>query len=183
MKGLPKEIETIRLLGGLAPDSDNPMPEDMRQLVKGHWQAIQQQVPATQFNYDFWVDCDPRRSTYPACRAVVAARNQGTKFDAEMTLAIQEAYYLNARNPYDYSTLIALSDEIGLDKDKFVQDINSPDTNEILLQEIKQSRCMSLNSFPSLLLVNGEKQLRVRPDYINADAMLEQVNRFTRKAN
>lgn len=183
MKGLPKEIETIRLLGGLAPDSDNPMPEDMRQLVKGHWQAIQQQVPATQFNYDFWVDCDPRRSTYPACRAVVAARNQGTKFDAEMTLAIQEAYYLNARNPSDYSTLIALSDEIGLDKDKFVQDINSPDTNEILLQEIKQSRCMSLNSFPSLLLVNGEKQLRVRPDYINADAMLEQVNRFTRKAN
>jgi putative protein-disulfide isomerase len=176
LEGLPKEIVVVRLLGGLAPDSEEPMPEETRQLVQGHWQAIEQQVPATKFNYDFWTKCEPRRSTYPSCRAVIAARNQGQEFDAKITFAIQQAYYLQARNPSDNSTLIELSNELGLDKDRFAQDINSLETNETLRQEIKLSRRLGLNSFPGLLLDNGEKQLRVNPDYINADAMLERIH-------
>lgn len=177
--GLPKEIEIIRLLGGLAPDSEVPMADETRQLVQGHWQTIEQQVPLTQFNYDFWSECEPRRSTYPACRAVIAARMQDETFDAEMTLAIQQAYYLQARNPSDYPTLIELSAELGLDKDRFAQDIESSNTNEILGQEIKQSRQLGLNSFPGLLFDNGEDQLRINPDYIHVDAMLRQIKQFT----
>lgn len=176
LEGLPKEIVVVSLLGGLAPDSEEPMPEETRQLVQGHWQVIEQQVPATKFNYDFWTKCEPRRSTYPSCRAVIAARNQGQEFDAKITFAIQQAYYLQARNPSDNSTLIELSNELGLDKDRFAQDINSLETNETLRQEIKLSRRLGLNSFPGLLLDNGEKQLRVNPDYINADAMLERIH-------
>ncbi len=179
LEGLPKEIESLRLLGGLAPDSEDPMPEETRQLVKGHWQTIEKQVPGTKFNYDFWAECEPRRCTYPSCRAVIAARNQGQEFDAKMTFAIQQAYYLQARNPSDYSILIELSDELGLDKDRFAKDIKSTEINEILQQEIKLSRRLNLNSFPSLLLDNGENQLRINPDYINTDAMLEKINRFT----
>ncbi|MFT5396832.1 MAG: putative protein-disulfide isomerase [Gammaproteobacteria bacterium] len=174
--GLPKEIVVVRLLGGLAPDSEEPMPDETQLLVQGHWQTIEQQVPATKFNYDFWTKCAPRRSTYLSCRAVIAARNQGQEFDAKMTFAIQQAYYLQARNPSDNSTLVKLSDELGLDKDRFAQDINSLETNETLRQEIKLSRRLSLNSFPSLLLDYGEKQLRINPDYINADAMLEKIH-------
>lgn len=176
LEGLPKEIVVVSLLGGLAPDSEEPMPEETRQLVQGHWQVIEQQVPATKFNYDFWTKCEPHRSTYPSCRAVIAARNQGQEFDAKITFAIQQAYYLQARNPSDNSTLIELSNELGLDKDRFAQDINSLETNETLRQEIKLSRRLGLNSFPGLLLDNGEKQLRVNPDYINADAMLERIH-------
>lgn len=175
LEGLPKEIEVVRLLGGLAPDSEEPMAEETQQLVQGHWQTIEQQVPGTKFNYDFWTKCEPRRSTYPSCRAVIAARNQGQEFETKMTFAIQQAYYLQARNPSDISTLIELSNEFGLDKDRFAQDINSLETNETLQQEIKLSRRLGLNSFPSLLLYNGEKQLRINPDYINADAMLEKI--------
>lgn len=179
LDGLPKEIVIVRLLGGLAPDCEEPMSEETRQLVQGHWQTIERQVPVTKFNYDFWTECEPRRSTYLACRAVIAARNQGQGFDAEMTLAIQQAYYLQARNPSDYSTLFALSEELGLDTDRFAKDIKSLATDEILRQEIKQSRRLGLNSFPSLLLEKGEKQLRISPDYTNVDAMLEKFPRIT----
>ncbi len=176
LSGLPKEIEFIRLLGGLAPDSEEPMPEETRLFVQGHWQAIQQQVPQTEFNYDFWNNCVPRRSTYPACRAVIAARYQGQKLDDEMTFAIQRAYYLQARNPSDSSTLIALSEEVGMDKDKFASDIKSSATEEILLQEINECRRLKLNGFPGLLLINGETQNRIKPDYLNAKMMLEKIN-------
>ena len=176
LEGLPKGIVIVRLLGGLAPDSEEPMPDETRQLVQGHWQTIEQQVPGTKFNYDFWTKCEPRRSTFFSCRAVIAARNQGQQFDAKMTFEIQQAYYLQARNPSDISTLIELSDELGLDKDRFARDINSLETNETLQQEIKLSRRLGLNSFPSLLLDKGAKQLRINADYINADAMLEKIH-------
>jgi len=175
LASLPAQIKLVRLLGGLAPDSDAPMPDDMRAYVQGNWQAIEQQVPETKFNHDFWTQCKPRRSTYPACRAVIAARIQDDEFDAAMTLAIQQAYYLQARNPSDISTLIELAAELGLDKNKFTEDISAKATDDILQQGIKQSRALGLNSFPSLLLVTEAKQIRIEPDYINPELMLKKV--------
>jgi putative protein-disulfide isomerase len=175
---LPKQIEVIRLLGGLAIDSDDPMPEEIRTYVQANWQRIEEQVPETKFNYDFWKQCQPRRSTYPTCRAVIAARQQGKEFDQAMTLAIQQAYYLQARNPSDISTLTELAVEIGLDKEKFIASINSAETDERLQQEIKQSRQLGLNNFPSLLLDTGNKQIRIEPDYINYNVMLEKISPY-----
>ncbi len=175
LQALPKEIEVIRLLGGLARDNDDPMPEATKQFVIGNWKRIELTVPDTKFNYDFWTNCKPRRSTYPACRAVIAARKQGSEFDLVMTHAIQNAYYLQARNPSDTSTLIELAEEVGLDKNKFSDDLKSEETDETLRQEIKQSRRLGLNSFPGLLLNDGDKQIRIEPDYINSKSMLEKI--------
>ena len=175
---LPKEINIIRLLGGLAPDSDLPMPENTREYVLQNWRAIEKQVPETKFNYDFWEKCKPRRSTYPACRAVIAARKQKDVFDTAMTLAIQEAYYLEARNPSDYETLINLAEEIGADKNKFSKDVRSTETDKILEEEIQQSKSLDLKSLPSLLFIDGERKIRIEPDYLDAQVMLDQIMRL-----
>ena len=172
---LPKEINIIRLLGGLAPDSNISMPENIREYVLQNWRTIEKKVPETKFNYDFWEYCKPRRSTYPACRAVIAARKQKNKFDATMTLAIQKAYYLQARNPSDYETLIELAGEIGADKNKFSKDVTSPDINKILKEEIQQSESLDLKSLPSLLFINGEKKIKIEPDYLDAEVMLNKI--------
>ena len=176
LEALPKEIEVIRLLGGLARDSDVPMPDETRAYVIDNWQRIEKYVPDTKFNYDFWTKCKPRRSTWSACRAVIAARQQGSEFDVAMTHAIQNAYYLQARNPSDASTLIELAEELGLDKNKFSDDLKSPETDETLQQEIKQSRLLGLNNFPSLLFVDGVKLIRIKPDYFDSENMLQMIN-------
>ena len=178
LEELPKEINIIRLLGGLAPDSDLPMPENTREYVLQNWRAIEKQVPETKFNYDFWEKCKPRRSTYPACRAVIAARKQKDVFDTAMTLAIQEAYYLEARNPSDYETLINLAEEIGADKNKFSKDVRSTETDKTLEEEIQQSKSLDLKSLPSLLFIDGERKIRIEPDYLDAQVMLDQIVRL-----
>ena len=172
---LPKEINVIRLLGGLASDSDIAMPDNIREYVLQNWRAIEKKVPETKFNYDFWEQCKPRRSTYPACRAVIAARKQKNKFDTKMTLAIQKAYYLQARNPSDYETLIELAGEIGADKTKFSKDVASSEIDKILKEEIQQSKSLELKSLPSLVFVNGEKKIKIEPDYLDAKAMLDKI--------
>ena len=185
LEALGKKVETVRLLGGLAKDSDEPMPEQTRSYVINNWRRIEQTVPGTVFNYDFWQTCRPRRSTYPACRAVIAARRQDDppdKLDRAMTRAIQDAYYRGARNPSDDSTLIDLAAELGLDKDKFSEELRAEETHAALRREITLSRELGLNSFPGLLLDDGRKSLRLEPDYLDADAMIAKVELFIRRA-
>lgn len=92
-----------------------------------------------------------------------------------MTLAIQKAYYMQARNPSDYETLIELAEEIGADKTKFSKDITSLETDKILKEEIQKSKSLELNSLPSLLFVNGERKVKIEPDYLDAQAMLNKI--------
>ena len=89
---LPDEVEVKYLLGGLAPDSKEPMPESMQSDIAGYWRRIQQHIPGTKFNFDFWDKCEPKRSTYPACRAVIAARKQNSEIELDMIDKIQNAF-------------------------------------------------------------------------------------------
>lgn len=177
-KKIPAKIKFITLLGGLAKDTKKPMPEETREYIQNHWRRIQQEVPSTEFNFDFWKNCIPRRSTYPACRAVIAARQQGDEYDDLMTHAIQRAYYLEARNPSDNETLIELADETGIDPMKFSDDLTSEKTSGILLNEIKNARALGLNSFPGFLLMNDETMLHMVPDYRKVEPMLRTIKQF-----
>ncbi len=175
LESLPDNIHAVRLLGGLAPDSNEPMPETMRQHLQQVWRTIMRTVPGTKFNFDFWQDCIPRRSTFPACRAVIAARNQGIEWDEKMTRAIQQAYYLEARNPSEEQTLTEIAKTIGLDDMRFSQDLGSRQTQGTLIDEITLSRNLGISGFPSLMLKQGSQLSRIPVDYSNHLPMLEAV--------
>jgi putative protein-disulfide isomerase len=171
-----EELEIVRLLGGLAPDASDPMPAEMQDYLQQTWRRIQQRIPGTRFNFDFWTECEPKRSTWPACRAVIAARVQGPEYDEIMTRAIQEAYYLQARNPSEVSVLIDLAGEIGLDTLRFMAAMKSPVTQEVFDNEMRRARAMNATSFPSLVLEIENRFWPVPIDYMNADTMLASLH-------
>ena len=175
---LADQVSLIELLGGLAPDTEQPMPMDMQQYLQQTWRTIQQHVPSTRFNFDFWTKCKPLRSTYPACRAVIAARNQGEQYEGLMTHRIQTAYYTEARNPSEQEVLVQLATEIGLDVTLFREAIAAEAIQQQLLDEIAQSRRLNVDSFPSLLLDMGGSQWRVPVDYNDAEAMLGMIRQI-----
>lgn len=177
---LPSNIKLKKLLGGLAPDSNIPMPLEMRRYIQASWKRIQHKLPTTKFNFDFWTQCEPRRSTWPACRAVIAARQAGEKFADAMILEIQEAYYIKAENPSELKTLINLAVRIGLDKKQFKQCIMSQEVNMQLKREINQSRAMGATSFPSLVLQAGESYWPVVIDYHSVEPILESLDTISR---
>jgi putative protein-disulfide isomerase len=176
LKELPPEIETNFLVGGLAPDSDQPMPESMQQQLQNTWRHIQQRIPGVKFNYDFWTVCSPRRSTYPACRAVIAANRQNKESGPAMIEGIQIAYYQQARNPSDIETLADIAEQIGLDKKQFIADINSQAVEEELNHQIQLARAMRADSFPSLVLQINDSVWPVPVDYIDASNMLRKID-------
>ena len=166
-------LETV--LGGLAPDSDTPMPEEMRAKIQGTWRRIESVVPGTEFNHEFWVSCEPRRSTYPACRAVIAAREQGAEHDHAMVAAIQRAYYREARNPSLVETLTELAGELGLDVQRFEATIMSEECERTLQEEIGRSISLGVRGFPSLVLVNGNAGMHLQHDYKDAELTVTRI--------
>lgn len=173
---LPENITVKRILGGLAPDSDEPMPASMQNMLQQTWQQIASVIPGTQFNMDFWTENKPRRSTWPSCRAVIAARAQSPSFEVPMIHAIQEAYYLNAQNPSDVDVLASLATKLGCDEESFRQAINSEDTRNDLQKEMQFGQQLGVRGFPSLVFVTENNQAHgIRVDYNNANSMLDQI--------
>ncbi len=179
---LDDQFAVKRLLGGLAADSDEPMNDETKKMVQRAWHKIEKTIPGKKFNFDFWQLNTARRSTYPACRAVIAARAQGEEFDVKMTRAIQTAYYQKAQNPSDVSTLLELAGDLGLNKNLFKKDIHSSTIQEILLDEIKLSRSIRAKSFPSLILTNQQSFFSIPIDYCDENIMLKTVDSICSQA-
>jgi len=162
--------------GGLAADSNTAMPLVQQQMIQDHWRTIESKL-GTQFNYDFWANNIPRRSTYNACRAAIAAHNQG--YQSAMIDVIQQGYYLRALNPSDKDVLISLAGELAAENNKseanqevvsfnheqFITDLSSAETEQELTRQVSLARALTQQGFPSLVLDHDGKCQQIVVDY------------------
>jgi len=163
------------LLGGLAPDNNLPMGLETQNYVQTNWEKIQKTVPGIEFNFDFWRLCEPKRSTYAACRAVICARKQQPRVEAFYIEAIQHGYYLEAKNPSNDHVLIDIAEKLGLGTKQFAEDLNSAEVQNILNREIALSQSLGMTSFPSLKLLSGGVLSTIEIDYNNPDFIIAQI--------
>ena len=169
---LPAEIALRYVMGGLAPDSAEPMPEETRRYVQQQWRLVHERSGA-EFNWDFWRKCQPMRSTYPACRAVIAAGRMDKAKTPAMAAAIQKAYYRQARNPSLDDTLIELAGELGLAADRFRALLGDAQTAALLREDFALRDKFGVSSFPSLRYDDGSGAVTaIEPDYRDFRTML-----------
>ncbi len=150
------QIPVTTLMGGLAPDSEQPMPMAMQTMLQQIWHHIEA-TTGTGFNHQFWQQCQPRRSTWPACRAVIAAEQCEAGAGERMIAAIQHAYYQQARNPSEPTTLTELAEEIGLDKEAFRHRLNSAAVEQQFQAEMALKDRWMVSGFPALLLEKDDE--------------------------
>ncbi|MFC3700955.1 DsbA family protein [Reinekea marina] len=167
-----RNIPVEYVVGGLAPDSDKPMPEEQKETVSGYWRKIEALL-GTPFNHDFWNSATPRRSTYPACRAVIAAKSQ--QAEEKMIHALQEAYYLRALNPSDVSTHELLAAELGLDVSKFSNELASNELEAEFNRQLRFAHSMPISGFPSMVLKHNDQWHSIVLDYKDYSGALAQV--------
>ncbi len=173
LDNLPSDIKVVYVQGGLAPTSNVPMSNEMQIMLQGVWKQIHD-VVGTKFNFDFWTQCTPRRSTYLACQAAIAARVQGKEY--EMISAIQQQYYLNAKNPSDIDTLEGAAKIASLDLNKFKEDLESDAVISTLQEDFNMRAKIKVNSFPSLVLKYKNNYFPIKIEYNNHETMLHHIN-------
>ena len=159
------------IMGGLAPDSDKPMPAEMQDKISSIWKHIETKT-GTEFNHDFWARNTPRRSTYPACRAVISAEILRNGASEDMARAIQKAYYLDAQNPSDISTLTCAAERLGFDKTDFETQLNSDSTQQELEKHLFYSQQLGAQGFPSLFILHEEKIRAISYGYCTSEEIL-----------
>ena len=92
-----------------------------------------------------------------------------------MILAIQKAYYLEARNPSDPDTLQEIAGELVLDAGAFRADIVSSDTEAELQKQLCFTRESGVSGFPSLALDVAGRLVPISVDYKHYDTSLNQI--------
>lgn len=177
-RNLPSEVSVIYLLGGLAPDAAAPMPLTLQRSIQQAWQKIELTVPGIRFNWEFWSRNIPIRSTYPSCRAVIAAGKQYQEAELKMIQAIQDGYYQKAKNPALPEILEECANQIGLDVNIFKADLISANVEHELQRQIQLSRNMNVHSYPSLRLMHKAAIHTISIDYVNYRTMLDEINSF-----
>ncbi|MCP8690289.1 DsbA family protein [Marinobacterium sedimentorum] len=166
------------IMGGLAPDSTDPMDKGLAQQIQATWQQIEART-GTVFNHDFWTLNSPRRATYDACRAVIAATRIRPDAQEAMIDAIQRGYYLQAKNPSDPKVLTALAQQIGLEAELFDQYMGDEMTQGMLQQHLAIKGSLGVQGFPTLLLQKGEKLHWLSTGYRQADGIIAQLEKLT----
>ena len=103
------------------------------------------------------------------------ARQQGADFEDKMIGAIQTAYYQMAKNPSLQSTLLECALNVGLDADRFTNDITSDEIEEELQNEIRIARKLGVISYPALLLEHNGGLFPVTVDYLDHESMIREI--------
>lgn len=169
---LKHEVDIVYVAGGLAPETQEPMDANMRSYLQQAWHKITD-LTGVEFNHDFWVLNTPKRSTYPACKAVVVARQYG--LELEMYMAIQRLYYQQAGNPSEYENLYRLAEGLGLDRQQFIAQIHSGEIAKLLQQEIMLAEQLGAQGFPSLVLVRDNTAHFIEHSYTDVEENLKKI--------
>lgn len=182
---LKGKVHITPYVGGLAPDTDQPMDPQMVVYLQRTWKHVEKQVPGTKFNFRFWDKNIARRSTYPACRAVITAAKMAETIGSDpeqamlsMNESIQLAYYKKAQNPSNLDTLVLAAENIGLDGREFAALIDSDEIRSRHREQMRFCQNLAIDSYPSLRLVVQGEVKDIPIDYKNAKSMLNLIKAY-----
>ncbi|MFO8024916.1 DsbA family protein [Thiohalophilus sp.] len=169
---LKDKVDVVYVAGGLAPDSDEPMEPEVCDYLQKTWHRISEQC-GVEFNFEFWTQNTPVRSTWPSCRATLVAREYGR--EVALYERIQRFYYQEAGNPSDYASLYDLGEELGIPRETFIERIHSEDIERQLQEEMTLAESLGVRGYPGVVLTIGDQIHFIRHSYTDVDANLQQI--------
>ncbi len=96
-----------------------------------------------------------------------------------MLTAIQQAYYLQAKNPSEISVLVSIAKNLSLDTKQFEMDLLSNNCNHLLNQQLQLAAQLGVNNFPSLALRCNESNTMIHIDYNKSETIISSILALT----
>ena len=127
-------------------------------------------VKVVHYNFPFDKECNPYISVnmHPnACfmsRGAIAAKHQNNYW--EMSSLLYE------NQPKTMNDMLKLADKLGFDREKFIKDFQSKDTERQIEADLKKADELGLDATPTMF-INGEKFVGVKPYYELKDLLIK----------
>jgi putative protein-disulfide isomerase len=138
------------VMGGLRPGTEHPMTEEAKIEIADHWTHVREAtglpfngagMSAPGFVYD----------TDPAARAVVVARRDGEEMASAFLSRTQRAFYAEGRDVTTAEVLADLADELGLEREGFLEAWSSEAAKEETWRDYAISQRAGVTGFPTLV--------------------------------
>ena len=97
-----------------------------------------------------------------------------------MYAAIQQLYYQRAGNPSEYENLYQLAEDLGLEREGFIEQIHSDEIDSLLRQEIMLTEQLGAQGFPSLVLQDDGTTRFIEHSYTDAEENLRKIRTLLR---
>lgn len=163
------QVKLTYRMGGLVEDiADFNDPangiggKDWYRQVAEHWvdASLRHQMPVDETI--FFDIKDDYRSTYPACIAVKAAECQGEDIGARYLRGLRAGAAAENKAIHRLAVQIELAGEMGLDVERFVEDIDSGRAEQAFRKDLLECREQGVRGFPCYLIrgPKGEMMLR-----------------------
>jgi putative protein-disulfide isomerase len=138
------------VMGGLRPGTDQPMTDEARKSVVGHWNHVH---VASGLPFDAAVLDRPGfiYDTDPAARAVVVARRASEELAARYLAGAQRAFYAENRDVTSGEVLADLAEEYGLERQAFLAAWASEEAKQETWRDYAISQNAGVTGFPTLI--------------------------------
>lgn len=143
------------MLGGLAAGTIKALDDKGKQTIRAHWDHVAD-LTGQPFDYDFFEREAFVYDTEPACRAVVAARRLSAPSAIGFLGHLHRGFYSQNQDVTDETTLSALADEFGIDRDRFEAEFESEDTRLETLADFRSTRDAGVEGYPALIAENRQ---------------------------
>ncbi|HTD03947.1 DsbA family protein [Undibacterium sp.] len=172
------ELELEIMVGGLRAGATDILDDAGKQFRLPHWARVEESSGLPFNRQAFLARQNFVYDTEPICRAVVAARMLVPQANLLFVFReLQNAFYVNGLDTTNGEVLSqvavqALSD-LGheIDVQKFHAKWTAADTIAETRTDFQNARAIGVNSFPALLLTDGEGYVMVSPGYMHVDQL------------
>jgi protein-disulfide isomerase len=104
-----------------------------------------------------------------SARAVQAARNQGKFKEMHDLLFENQQHWVSSGNPQPI--FVNYAQQLGLDVEQFREDLNSAETQRIVMEDKQQGQAEGVNATPTFF-INGDKLAQNPPTYEQFRALI-----------
>ncbi len=169
------ELKRVTVMGGLRGGEDVPMSDDLARLIQNAWGRIHE-TTGQPFNFDLWKAHRPLGTTWPACRAVLAARLMEPEREWLFMVGMFKAYFTQAKDPTQRETQLDVAQSLGFDRQSFDTVLESPQVRTALEEDLQLTQRFGVTGFPTVVLSLGKEHYLISPGYQPIEAIRRAIN-------
>jgi putative protein-disulfide isomerase len=170
------ELQRVTVMGGLRGGAEEPMGDMLAEMIQTGWNRIHE-ATGQPFNWDLWKNHRPLATTWPACRAVLAARLTDPALEWPMMVGLFKAYFTQALDPSRVDTQVDVAADIGLAPEAFRRMLGSAEVEHALQEDLRLTKRYGITGFPSVVLTLGTDHYLVSPGYQPIESIRKIINR------
>lgn len=171
------ELELRLVPGGLRPGQRTLLDAAARAALAEHWEAVHI-ASAQPFAHPDQLPAEFVYNTEPACRALIVGRELDSQRVWALLEAIQQAFYVEARDVGQASVLLALAESTGYNPQAFAEQFDAELTRAAIAADFSWTRDLGIDGFPTLLGQRNGQLALLANGYQSADDVLPLFERW-----